>query len=337
MRLRRLLHGLLTVPLMSAALLTVGIPQARAAELPDVRLAQAPQQKPRVAVMDFRVIDVFPSLGPASAESLRSALIQLQRVTVIEREQIEQIVKEQHFNHTGLVGGDSAVALGKLLGASAIVVGSVTRFGDTYTINARSLDTRTGEALAAAQVSTRQENEIPALLQTVASTLFPSTLTLAGPVTPVPAATAVAPPVRPASPVQVPGVLAVASPLPLVAPRPATPAAERLFPTGLAKSDALIKGLLVPSWGQFYAEEPIRATVTLSLLAVSLGMMAYSPSFSAPTNINTGGPMISFTTRPWMGFGVALGLVTWLGSAIDAFFVTQESRPAAAATGASHP
>jgi TolB-like protein len=331
MRLRRLLHGLLTVPLMSAAVLTVGLPPAWAAELPAVRLAQAPQLKPRVAVMDFRVIDVFPSLGPASAESLRSALIQLQRVTVIERGQIEQIVKEQHFNHTGLVGGDSAVALGKLLGASAIVVGSVTRFGDTYTINARSLDTRTGEALAAAQVSTRLENEIPALLQTVASTLFPATLTLAGPVTPVPAATAFAPPtVRP---------VPLAPTVTAVIPSPTPTTAAMLDRTGLSKSDALFKGLLVPSWGQFYAGEPIRATVTLALLAAGLVMISYTTTTFMPSN-TTAGRTFSYTDRPLLGFGWSLGLLAWLGGAIDAFFVTQEFKPVSSATttaGASHP
>jgi TolB-like protein len=319
---RRFLHGRLIAPLLSAIVLT-GWPAAAWAVPAKLQVAQAASPvtlKQRVAVMEFRAINVAGALSAATVETLRSALIQLQRITVIERAQIEAVLREQRFNQSGLVEGASAVALGRLLGANAIVVGSVTRFGDTYLINARALDATTGEALTASQVSTVREDEIPGLLQQVARTLFPEAAPAAAiqPETlPVPAT--MTPPDAPQ--VTAPPATAVVQ------------TAEPQRPTGLLKSDALFKGLLVPSWGQFYAEEPVRGWVTLSLLAVSLGLMAYSTTtYYAPIpypelGYSSSALPSSYSNRPFLGIGFGLGVLTWLGSAIDAFIVTKEAEP----------
>lgn len=314
---RRRQHRFWTGPVLAAAVLT-GVQQTAWALPPAVRLAQttAITLKPRVAVMEFRAINVPSVLSAATAETLRSALIQLQRITVIEREQIEQVLREQQFNRSGLVEGNSAVELGRLLGANAIVVGSVTRFGETYLINARALDATTGEALAASQVTTTREDEIPAQLQQVAMALFPDTTQAASP--------------QPADPV--PTVRATPLPTPAsVAVEPVTPPLDGdQRPAGLLKSEALLKGLLVPSWGEFYAQEPVRGWLSLAAVGLGLGLTMVTSTTVLPSTLEFGSSM-TFVNRPLFVPGLLLIGLGWFGSAVDAWAVTKETPAAAAA------
>jgi hypothetical protein len=312
--LSRRLQTLLTFPLLSAAVLTGWVPAAWAVTLGQpgvIRLAQAktpPVARQRVAVVDFRAIDVPATLAAATAETLRSALIQLNRVSVIERGQIEQVIREQRFNGTGLVDGDAAITLGKLVGAGTIIVGSVTRFGQTYTINARALDTLTGEALTAANVSTRYADDIPTLIPELCRTLFPSgqpDLAHAG----VPPAASPAPVVvvTPAvSPVQTVILAPSAAPTravfitPSAAPttvatatRPAetpavqSPAASAALdgsaePTGQSKALALLLGLMVPGGAQAYAGNWDNAGTTILWYVGGMAAVILSPRLSGP-------------------------------------------------------
>jgi curli biogenesis system outer membrane secretion channel CsgG len=89
-----------------------------------------------IAVLDFHAVGgPEQQIAEAVAENLRNALVQHRQFTVIERTQIQQVLKEQVFAQSGLGDNKEAVVLGKLLGAHVIVVGSVTKLGDIYTVN----------------------------------------------------------------------------------------------------------------------------------------------------------------------------------------------------------
>lgn len=49
--------------------------------------------------------------------------------SVIERKDLDRILNEQNFSNSDRANKDSAAKIGKLLGADAIIVGSVTQFG----------------------------------------------------------------------------------------------------------------------------------------------------------------------------------------------------------------
>jgi len=139
-----------------------------------MRLAAKPEDakaKVRVAVVDFKTIRADKDIGEAVAENLRNALVQHKQFTVVERSQIEKALKEASFSQSGLVEGSQAVTLGKLLGAKVIVVGSVTKIGSTYTVNARFIDVATGEATEARSLDTDDENQIAKLVKTLAADL----------------------------------------------------------------------------------------------------------------------------------------------------------------------
>ena len=83
--------------------------------------------KKRVAVLPLENVSGFSAENVAEimAEELTAALLNSQRYTVIERNQIAAILREQGFQNIS-ANPNSAVELGKLAGADYSVIGKVT-------------------------------------------------------------------------------------------------------------------------------------------------------------------------------------------------------------------
>jgi TM2 domain-containing membrane protein YozV/TolB-like protein len=124
--------------------------------------------KARVAIIDFRAIGAEAAVAEAVTENLANAVVGLQCFTVLERSQIQQMIKEQAFGQSGLVDAKAAVSLGKLLGANIIVVGSVTRLGGTTTVNARFIDVQTAVAIDARNLATTDEKDLAGVVSQLA-------------------------------------------------------------------------------------------------------------------------------------------------------------------------
>lgn len=117
------------------------------------------EERPKVAVVPFESIGVESSLGLAAAEILSTHLAsQKHAFTVVERGQLQKALQELGYQASGFVDPDSAVAIGKQLGARYIVVGSVARFGDSYTLNARIVAVESAEINSVEPISARNLN-----------------------------------------------------------------------------------------------------------------------------------------------------------------------------------
>lgn len=101
-------------------------------------------RKKRVAVFDFDyatvrsgVAAIFGSdidVGKGVTDLLVTYLVKDGTYSVIERKAIDKILTEQNFSNSDRANPASAAKLGKLLGVDAIIVGSITQFGnDTKT------------------------------------------------------------------------------------------------------------------------------------------------------------------------------------------------------------
>lgn len=77
---------------------------------------------------------------------MRTELEGGERFRVVERAQIKQALQEQTLQLSGGTDTQNAVKIGKLLGADLIIVGSVVKIGNSYTVNSRMIDVKTGEA-----------------------------------------------------------------------------------------------------------------------------------------------------------------------------------------------
>lgn len=107
-------------------------------------VAQARQVQ--VAVNDLVPRGVAQTDVEILGDRLRAELLATGAVRVMERSQMDQILKEQAFQQSGACeGGECAVQIGKLLAVDRMIVGSVGRIGELYTVQTRILDVGTGE------------------------------------------------------------------------------------------------------------------------------------------------------------------------------------------------
>lgn len=132
----------------------------------------AADKKSSVAVLDFESIGTEAYLGKAVAEIMRTSLVNNSRFRVLERAQIAKAISEQKFQKSGLIDDQSAVEIGKVLGADLIIVGSVVKIGNAYTINARLIDVKTGEAKLGKNVTNTDLNLLTAMSNELVDNLF---------------------------------------------------------------------------------------------------------------------------------------------------------------------
>lgn len=102
--------------------------------------AQPQGRKKRIAIFDFDFATVQTAsaaafgqnvdVGKGISDLLVKYLVQDGTYSVIERKALDKILAEQNFSNSDRANPASAAKLGKLLGVDAIVVGSVTQFGN---------------------------------------------------------------------------------------------------------------------------------------------------------------------------------------------------------------
>ncbi len=122
-------------------------------------LCFAASSRESMAVSDLSAQGVSQSDASIISDRLRNALFVNGVFTVVERSQMEQILKEQGFQQSGCTSDACAVEAGQLLGVQYITVGSVGLIGKTYTLNVRLIDVRTGRIIRIASDDCKGEIE----------------------------------------------------------------------------------------------------------------------------------------------------------------------------------
>jgi hypothetical protein len=129
----------------------------------------------RVAVLNFEVGGVEAFLGGAVGGMISGELANSPSVVVVERAAIESIVKEMQLQKSGLTASDAA-RIGRGLNAQKVVLGSVTRFGETtYVILARVVDVETQQVQGSRQVTCRNcgEGDLPGAVSALRQLIVP--------------------------------------------------------------------------------------------------------------------------------------------------------------------
>jgi TolB-like protein len=119
----------------------------------------------RVAIMQFPDLkNNFTDLGAYISEELLTRFSNFKKFEIIERQRLDQVVKEHKFNTSGLVDPNTVVDLGKILGVQAIITGSISDLGDCVKINSRFIVIETGVSRAGKGVEIKKDNRINKLL-----------------------------------------------------------------------------------------------------------------------------------------------------------------------------
>lgn len=84
----------------------------------------------RVAVAEFSNKTAYGQrLGTAASDILVTELNKTGNFILIERERLDKVIQEQKLSLAGIIDNRTAASVGNLLGAGAIVTGSITDFG----------------------------------------------------------------------------------------------------------------------------------------------------------------------------------------------------------------
>lgn len=102
------------------------------------------QDLPRVGVLDLTSENVPPAEVRLLSDRLRVELFKTGQFTVLERQQMENILKEQGFQQSGCIATECVIEVGQLLGVEKMVAGSVGQVGAVYTISLRVINVGTG-------------------------------------------------------------------------------------------------------------------------------------------------------------------------------------------------
>jgi TolB-like protein len=102
-----------------------------------------------IAILDFSNINGKKSvLGRYLAEQTSNNLFRNSDLKFVERAQINKAIEEMNFGMSGFVSDASAVQIGHLVGASAVVVGTLTKVGNKISISLKIIETKTGKLLS---------------------------------------------------------------------------------------------------------------------------------------------------------------------------------------------
>ncbi len=112
----------------------------------------------RTAVVGFSTPDGKPfTLGKIFSEKLTTHLVQLKGVRMIDRSALQKILSEQQLSETGIIEQKGATEIGKLLGARFLITGTMAPVGESISINAKMIDTTSGEILAAGSININED------------------------------------------------------------------------------------------------------------------------------------------------------------------------------------
>jgi hypothetical protein len=118
------------------------------------------QEKSRIAVLDFKGKGVSEAAVTAVSDLVKSDIVNTGLFQVVERSQIIEILKEQGFQQSGCTDQSCAVEIGKLLSARKILIGEVTKIGQSIVITGRLVDVEGGIAEYAAKATAGSEDDL---------------------------------------------------------------------------------------------------------------------------------------------------------------------------------
>lgn len=113
-----------------------------------------------IAVLQLEQKGLTKEQAEILSDRLTTKMISLDKYQVVERNNMDKILKEQQFQNSGCTDSKCAVEIGQLLNTDFIVIGSVSSFGSLYTIDARLIDVGEGRGIISAEYSTEESIDL---------------------------------------------------------------------------------------------------------------------------------------------------------------------------------
>lgn len=116
-----------------------------------------------IAILDFENNTGMLShegLKKGLSDSLTNSLTKYEKLSILERSRLKDALAEVSLGQSGLVSAESASKIGKLAGTQYVILGSVSRLGDTHEVSVRLVDVESSKILFAQSVRCADENII---------------------------------------------------------------------------------------------------------------------------------------------------------------------------------
>ncbi|MDI6755147.1 MAG: hypothetical protein QME78_12235 [Thermodesulfobacteriota bacterium] len=124
-------------------------PKAREVDLEKTLRAETMAEgRTRLAIYDFEAPEPFKTVALILAEALREEVFRLGHFTLVNRENIVQVMNEMGLQQSGLVDEKQAVQAGKGMTARQIIMGNFGVLGNTSVLQAKRIDVETQGTLA---------------------------------------------------------------------------------------------------------------------------------------------------------------------------------------------
>lgn len=105
----------------------------------------AQEKRLTIAVNELQGEGIESAAARIITDRFRTELFNTQSFIVLERGQMENVLKEQGFQQSGCTSDECVVEVGQLLGVTHMIAGTIGKLGKTYTINVRMIDIATGQ------------------------------------------------------------------------------------------------------------------------------------------------------------------------------------------------
>ena len=96
-------------------------------------------------MVDFNGNNISDGEVKALTDRLRAELFKTKHFKVIEREMMQEVMKEQGFQQSGCTTDECMVEIGRLIGVEKIIGGSISKVGNVYSVSSRIVNVETGE------------------------------------------------------------------------------------------------------------------------------------------------------------------------------------------------
>lgn len=121
----------------------------------------AQEESQRVAVLDFPLVTgLMDTVSLVVQERLTTGLVEDGRLEVVERRLLGKVKDELNLGMSGFVDTETAARIGKALGATVLISGTITNLGqDRWEVNARAIEVERGKIIVAGKATIRRDWE----------------------------------------------------------------------------------------------------------------------------------------------------------------------------------
>ncbi len=127
----------------------------------------AVKEKYRIAILDFKANGVPETTAKTVTIMIQTEFINKGLFIVLERERIDAIFKERSLTKGQCSDNECAVQLGRVLSAKKILIGEVSRLGDSTLITARIVDAEEGVSESAEYGKADKEADLGRVVQDI--------------------------------------------------------------------------------------------------------------------------------------------------------------------------